>query len=232
MKRIIYQVLVLSVLLVIVGCASVSTYTEDEGSYNTDKEAREKFVFPDYEGLKTRVQIIRFGIPETIAKQYPELGDKRVGWGLCNRLVESFWETDMFEFVEEKENVVKKMADHWMLSESGIVSEDTAVEAGNLKAPEYLIYAEVYDFGVSHSEEIVGIKVQESNTTVIGIQIRMVNVETGEFVPASAEGRSKTIGIGTWATVDLDFDQTTVGKASQDAINTAIVKLMKRIMKK
>ena len=63
MKRIIYQVLVLSVLLVIAGCASVSTYTEDEGSYNADKEAGEKFVFPDYEGLKTRVQIIVHEIP-------------------------------------------------------------------------------------------------------------------------------------------------------------------------
>jgi curli biogenesis system outer membrane secretion channel CsgG len=220
------------IFLLLTGCATVTTHTEGDDRYQKEKAENAGFAFPTYSGPKIRIQIIRFGIPEEISAKYPELASKRVGWGLCNRLAESFWSTNMFEFVEEKDEVVQKLADQWKLSESGIVSEDTAVEAGSLRAPQYLVYAEVYDFGVSHSEEVTGLQVKERNTTVIGIQLRMVDVKTGEYIPASAEGQCGTIGVGAWASVNLEFDQTTVGKASQDAIDTAVVKLMKRFLNK
>ena len=38
--------------------------------------------------------------------KYPELADKRVGWGLSNRIVEGFYDTRRFEFVEEKEAIL------------------------------------------------------------------------------------------------------------------------------
>ena len=207
------------------GCATVST---QRSAYDRPRKAGD-FSFPAYNGPKKRIQVVRFGVPAEIAKKYPELADKRVGWGLCNRIVEGFWETSMFEYIEEKEGILDKMVEQWEISGAGIVTEETVVEPGNLRAPEYLVYAEVFDFGVSHSETLVGVAVKEVNTTVIGVQIRMVDVETGEFIPASATGTCNTAGLGVWASIDLEFDQTTVGIASQDAVYQAIIKLIDRI---
>ena len=220
-----------SSIFLMVNCAKVYTEGPDKEQEPASISTQSEFSFPPYNGPKTRIQVIRFGIPADIAMKYPELADKRVGWGLCNRIVEGFWETNRFEYVEEKKEIIKNLVEQWALSQTGIVTEETAIEPGSLKAPEYLVYAEVYDFGVSHSEEIMGLRVEEVNTTIIGIQIRMVNAATGEYIPASAIGEAKTKGIGIWATVDLDFDQTTVGIASQNAVNKAIIKLIKRIQK-
>ena len=224
--KILFGLILIPLILVLINCATV--YTEKPAI----KESRitpGEYTFPPYNGPKQRIQVIKFGIPADIAQKYPELAEKRVGWGLCNRIVEGFWETNRFEYIEEKEAIIKKMVEQWVLSQTGIVAEETAIKPGSLKAPEYLIYAEVFDFGVSHSEEIIGLRVEEKNTTVIGIQIRMVDVATGEFIPASATGESITRGVGTWASVDLDFDQTTVGMASQEAVNKAINILINRL---
>ena len=213
------------------GCASVQTERPASTINQSQTVPSTGFSFPPYSGPKTRIQVVRFEIPADVTTKYPELGDKRVGWGLCNRIVEGFYQTNRFEFIEEKEEILKRMVDQWKLSQSGIVTEETAVEPGNLKAPQYLVYAEVFDFGVSHSEEVAGLRVEELNTTVIGVQIRMVNVASGEFVPASATGEARTKGVGIWASINLDFDQTTVGMASQDAVNKAIIALINRLSK-
>jgi curli biogenesis system outer membrane secretion channel CsgG len=211
------------------GCASVQTERSASDLDQSKVTTATGFSFPTYSGPKTRIQVVRFEIPADLTTKYPELADKRVGWGLCNRIVEGFYQTNRFEFIEEKAEILNRMMDQWKLSQSGIVTEETAVEPGSLKAPQYLVYAEVFDFGVSHSEEVAGLRVEEVNTTVIGIQIRMVNVATGEFIPASATGEARTKGVGVWASVNLDFDQTTVGIASQDAVNKTIVTLINRI---
>jgi len=224
--------LTLSFLIaVFAGCASVSTERPASVIDQSQTATSTGFSFPPYSGPKTRIQVVRFEIPADVTTKYPELADKRVGWGLCNRIVEGFYQTNRFEFIEEKEEILNRMMDQWKLSQSGIVTEETAVEPGSLKAPQYLVYAEVFDFGISHSEEVAGLRVEEVNTTVIGVQIRMVNVATGEFVPASATGEARTKGVGVWASVNLDFDQTTVGMASQDAVNKAIIALINRLSK-
>ncbi|MCE5249304.1 CsgG/HfaB family protein [bacterium] len=221
-------VTLLIAVVLISGCASVST--EKGPETQARKTLKQKgFTFPPYSGPKKRIQVVRFGIPADVASKYPELADKRVGWGLCNRIVDGLWQTNRFEFIEEKEEILQKMLDQWQLSSAGIVTEETAIEQGSLKAPQYLVYAEVFDFGVSHSEQIVGVAAKQMDTTVIGVQIRMVDVATGQYIPASATGEAKTSGVGIWASVNLEFDQTTVGLASQDAVNEAIISLINRL---
>ena len=223
-------VTLLVAVALVYGCASVST--EKSAETQARKTLKQKgFTFHPYSGVKKRIQVVRFGIPADIANKYPELADKRVGWGLCNRIVDGLWQTNMFEFLEEKEEMLNKMLAQWRLSSTGLVTEETVIEPGSLKAPEYLVYAEVFDFGVSHSEQIVGITAKQVDTTVIGVQIRMVDVATGQYIPASATGESKTTGVGIWASVNLGFDQTTVGMASQDAVNEAIITLISRLKK-
>lgn len=224
-----WLVAILILFWLIPGCATVST--KKPSSYREPASVAKKgFSFPPYSGPKTRIQVVRFGIPKEVLDRYQELADKRVGWGLCNRIVEGFWATNRFEYLEEKEEIFNRMVRQWQLSEAGgIVAEETAVGLGALKAPQYLVYAEVYDFGVSRSETVVGMGVKETNTTIVGVQIRMVDIATGSYIPASAIGEAKTTGMAIWADVDMDFDQTTVGLASQDAVEKAIRILLDRM---
>lgn len=210
-------------------CATVSTTSDVPSAVVVDKELVR---FPKYEGPRSRVQVIRFGIPEEIAQKYSELGDKRVGWGLCHRIVDAFYETGRFEYLEDKEAILKRMVDQWKLSTSGIYAEETVVPVGHLKAPQYLIYAEVFDFGVGRKEQIVGLDKVATYTTRIGVQIRMLDVETGEYIPGSGMGESATVDArGIWSMTREDFDQTTVGEASRRAVNAAVLQLLQRLPK-
>jgi curli biogenesis system outer membrane secretion channel CsgG len=212
-------------------CASVSTKTTTARSSSVEAAAgvEAPASAAAYQGPKTRVQVIRFGIPKDVAEKYPELADKRVGWGLCNRIVDALYNTGRFEYIEEKEAMIEKLVEEWKLSQAGIYTSETAIETGQLKAPEYLIYAEVFDFAVGKSESVVGMKKKDTAVTRIGVQIRLVDVKTGSYIPASGNGEaSSTQGGAIWAQNRAEFDQTTVGIASQQAVNAAVKQLLER----
>jgi curli biogenesis system outer membrane secretion channel CsgG len=209
-------------------CASVSTQTAARQGRSAGASPTALASAPPA-GPKTRVQVIRFGIPKDVADKYPELADKRVGWGLCNRLVEALYNTGRFEYIEEKETMLEKLIEEWKLSQAGIYTSETAIETGQLKAPEYLIYAEVFDFAVGKSEKVAGMKKDEKNITTIGVQIRLVEVKTGSFIPASGMGEAASAQSGAiWAQNRAEFDQTTVGIASQSAVDAAVQQLLQR----
>lgn len=212
-------------IISISSCATVRT----EKRIKSKHENKISQPFPEYQGTKKRVQIIRFGVPKYIADMHPELADKRVGWGLYNRLINAFYETNRFEFVEEKETIIKKMVDQWALSQTGLVAEEQEIKSDGLSAPEYLIYAEVFDFAVSHEETIVGVAMEKKNATIIGIQLRVVDVKTGEYVPASGSGEAETISGSVWINPGMSFDQSTVGIATEKAVNSALRSLIKRM---
>jgi len=211
-------------------CASVSTKTSTQtNSSGATASAQTQATTARYEGPKTRVQVIRFGIPKDVVDKYPELADKRVGWGLCNRIVDALYTTGRFEYIEEKEAMLEKMVEQWKLSQAGIYTSETAIETGNLKAPEYLIYAEVFDFAVGKAEKAVGMKKEDKLITRIGVQIRMVNVKSGTYIPASGNGDATSTQSGSiWAQNRSEFDQSTVGVASQNAVNAAVQQLLQR----
>lgn len=218
-------VLAVSAMLALgMGCATVTTTTPDTEPKN------EVTVNGSYTGEKRRVQIVRFGLPDSVAQLYPELREKRVGWGMCNRLVDALYETNRFTLVEEKHAVLQKIMETWALGQSGAVSEETAPEVGGLTAPQFLVYAEVYDFAVGTSESVMGVVSKGTETTRIGVQVRLVDVQTSEYTPASGIGEAAVVkGRVLWAPSTEQFDQSTVGKASGLAVNTAVNKLVKRL---
>lgn len=212
-------------------CASVSTKTATTPGNSTEAAGVIKTPASgaSYDGPRTRVQVIRFGVPKEVVDKYPELADKRVGWGLCNRIVDALYTTGRFEYIEEKEAMLEKMIEQWKLSQAGIYTSETAIEAGQLKAPEYLIYAEVFDFAVGKAEQVKGMKKEDKLVTHIGIQIRMVEVKSGSYIPASGNGEATSAQSGTiWAQNRNEFDQTTVGIASQQAVDSAVKQLLER----
>jgi curli biogenesis system outer membrane secretion channel CsgG len=226
-KNCIYLGTALLIMVMIViecGCARVNTSASALPQNSAVK------LDDGYTGPKKRVQVMSFDLPDTLVKRYPELGQKRIGFGLANRLVDAFYETNRFQFVEEKDAVLNKIMKNWAMSQTGAVAEASAVKTDGLLAPQFLVYAEVFDFSVGNTQEVNGLAAKERKVTRIGIQIRLVDVATSEYVPASGVGEEVERKNSTiWAASDAGFDQSTMGRASQAAINTAVLTLIKRM---
>lgn len=208
-------------------CASVSTEGVEIRGKAADNVVPGESVTP-MKGPRHRVQVIRLGVGKDIAERHPELIDRRVGYGLSNRLLEALYETGRFDFVEEKDSVLKKMADQWRLSEAGIVSEQTRTAPGSLTGAEFIVYAEVFDFSVSKAENLAVGMTNLKNSTLIGVQIRLVHAETGEYVAASGSGDATTTASSVWVSPTVEFDQSTVGIATRRAVNQAVDQLLRR----
>lgn len=218
-----------AVLVLVTGCASVSTEGVDIRGSAADEVVPGATVQP-HTGPRHRVQVIRIGIGRDIAEQHPELADRRVGYGLSNRILEALYETGRFDFVEEKEAVLKQMSDQWRLSEAGIISEDTRTDPGSLTGAEFIVYAEVYDFSATRAERLTAGASTQRNSTLVGVQIRMVDASTGEYVVATGAGDATTTASALWMTPTVEFDQSTVGIATRRAVNLAVNQLLDRAL--
>ena len=183
-----------------------------------------------YDGEPEGIQLIQISIPQNIINQYPELRDKRVGFGVTNRIIEVLEEAGRFYFVEEKDEVINKMVKEWERSVSGLLEEELNV--GKFATTKWFAYAEIYDFAVSNQEEIVRRKAKLKNTTMVGIQVRLVNVETGRYITGSGLGTSAKEGEGVLKNLDMSFDQSTVSFATTGAVITAVANVLRRLEKR
>lgn len=217
------------VFLLITGCSS-SVLVED---FQAGYEEQKSIYDVEYNtGERTPIQLANLSVTKEIIQQYPELGDKRVGLGLTNRILENFEETGFFRYTEEKDEILNQMIDKWELSDAGLATEDTGLKTGTLVLPKYFVYAELYEFSVSTEEVVDKFNTMTQNTTRVGFQIRLVSVENGEFVIASGLGESTQTGLGFFANPEMNFDQSTVGMSTQKALETATVNLIRRAQRR
>ena len=183
-----------------------------------------------YDGEPEGIQLIQISIPQNIINQYPELRDKRVGFGVTNRIIEVLEEAGRFYFVEEKDEVINKIVQEWERSVDGLLEEELNV--GKFATTKWFAYAEIYDFAVSNQEEIKRRKALIKNTTMVGIQVRLVNVETGRYITGSGLGTSAKEGEGILKNLDMSFDQSTVSFATTGAVITAVANVLRRLEKR
>src|SRR5687767_14590453 len=98
------------IALLALGCAA------SEGPHGTALTASseaEGVRFPPYRGPKHKIQVVQINIPADDIKHYPELGEKRVGFGLSNILVETLFDTGRFSFLEDKEQILRRLVELW-----------------------------------------------------------------------------------------------------------------------
>ena len=183
-----------------------------------------------FDGEPEGIQLIQIKVSENILNAYPELRDKRVGFGMTNRIIEVLEEAGRFYFVEEKDEVINKMVKEWERSVSGLLEEELNV--GKFATTKWFAYAEIYDFAVSNQEEIKRRKAKITNTTMVGIQVRLVNVETGKYITGSGLGTSAKEGEGVLKNLDMSFDQSTVSFATTGAVITAVANVLRRLEKR
>ena len=131
----------LLVSLFLSSCASVET----PGAQSKIEATKDPVIYPKYRGDRQRPQVLKYGISDDIAKKYPDLADKRIGWGLYNRLLDELYATGRFDFVEEKSDIQSRILNNWAISESGAGIEESPEDRG-LQTPDFLIYAEVFEF--------------------------------------------------------------------------------------
>tara|TARA_R110002012_G_scaffold88576_1_gene218018 strand:+ start:1822 stop:2514 length:693 start_codon:yes stop_codon:yes gene_type:complete len=184
-----------------------------------------------YDGEPEGVQLIQISIPQNIINQYPELQDKRVGFGVTQRIIEVLEEAGRFYFVEEKQEVVNRMVKEWERSVNGLLDKELD-SVGQFAQTKYFVYAELYDFAVSKEEEIKRRKAKISNKTMVGIQVRLVNVENGRYITGSGLGTSTQEGEGFLKNLDMSFDQSTVSFATTGAVITAVANVLRRMEKR
>jgi len=198
--------------------------------YQADFEKAEPLnTIPPYTGEKQIVQLSKLNVNKELWDMFPELRDKRVGMGVSNRIIENFETTGRFKYAEEKEAIQNQMLDAWETELNGLSNGETKLKMEGIAVPKYVVYAEIYDFAVSYAETYDKGKLNKTNTTIIGIQIRMVNVDNGQYIVASGQGTSTQVGEGFFKNPQMGFDGSTVGVATQRALEVATVNLVKRM---
>ena len=190
----------------------------------------------DYDGPKVPIQLLSLGINDEVFAMYPELKDKRVGLGVTNIVVEYLEETNRFTFTEDKTEIKNRMVKQFQASQSGI-TENKLDGRGKIKLAEYFVYIEVYDFSVSE-DETINMKdgVKNKVVTRLGLQVKFVNAETGEYFTGSGLGEAKTVRELTLMNDDnfgeVKFNQSTIGTSTKKALEDASAKIITRMVRK
>jgi hypothetical protein len=210
------------------------TTTED---YQAEFEKRASiYSIPEYNGDPIPVALLNIGVTEDVLSMYPELRDYRVGLGLTNITVAFLDETFRFEFVETRDEIKDRMVNQYKASQKGFTANDVNI-MGKITLAKYFIYIEVYDFSISE-DETINLKDGVKNTLVtrLGMQVRAVDAETGLYMTGSGLGKATTTRELTFLNDDnleeVAFNQSSIGVSTRKALETAVAKIVKRMLRK
>lgn len=210
------------------------TTTED---YVAGFESRESiWSVPEYNGDPVTVALLNIGVSDEVLSQYPELGDYRVGLGLTNITVAFLDETFRFEFVETKDEIKNRMVTQFKASQKGFTANKIDIR-GKIMLANYFCYIEVYDFSITEDESISlkdGIK--SNLVTRLGLQVKIVDAETGLYMTGSGLGKATTTREMTLLNnenlEEIKFNQSSIGTSTKKALETAVAKVVKRMIRK
>lgn len=210
------------------------TTTED---YQAGFEGKESiYSIPEYNGKPIPVALLDIGVSKEIIEQYPELADYKVGLGLTNIVVAYLEETFRFEFVETKDAIKDRMVAQYKASQKGISTEKIELK-GNIVLAKYFCYIEVYDFSISE-DETINLKdgVKNKLVTRLGLQVKMVDAQSGTYMSGSGLGKSVTEReltlLNTENLNEVKFNQSSIGISTKKALESATAKVVKRMIQK
>ena len=194
------------------------------------------YSIPEYFGDPVPVALLNVGLTDDILLQYPELGDYRVGLGLTNITVAFLDETFRFEFVETKEEIKDRMVLQFKASQKGFTANEIEIR-GKITLARYFAYVEIYDFSISE-DETINLKDGVRNTLVtrLGLQVKMVDAQSGLYMTGSGLGLATTTREVTLLNDqnldEVQFNQSSIGISTRKALETAVAKIVKRMIRK
>ena len=207
--------LLLLSLMVLFGCAASVTTEQYVGEYEKQKSLDEVEI-TKVDGLK----IVEVKFNKDVEERYPELGEKRVAFGLTQELQNVVSYVGRFNLIEADRDMQLAMLN------------DLKANNAKIDKAKYWGYVTIYDFAQNLKEEIKGGKVETINETIVGIQVKMVNLENTQYVVGSGQGRASTIGRGFLMNPDMSWNQSALSSASNKAMETAVVNVIKAIDRK
>lgn len=221
---------------------ATTTFSQVIGKTSTEnyqaefEKSASVYDIPEYNGKPVPVALLSIGISDQVLAQYPELGDYRVGLGLANIVVAFMDETFRFEFVETKDEIKDRMVSQYKASKAGLSTETIELK-GNIVLAKYIGYVEVYDFSISE-DETLNLKDGVKNTvnTRLGLQLKLVDSQSGLYMTGSGLGMATTTREMTFLNdanlEEVAFNQSSIGTATKKALETAVAKVVKRMMQK
>ncbi len=207
--------LLLLSLMVLFGCAASVTTEQYVGEYEKQKSLDEVEI-TKVDGLK----IVEVKFNKDVEERYPELGEKRVAFGLTQELQNVVSYVGRFNLIEADRDMQLAMLN------------DLKANNAKIDKAKYWGYVTIYDFAQNLKEEIKGGKVETINETIVGIQVKMVNLENTQYVVGSGQGRASTVGKGFLMNPDMSWNQSSLSSASNKAMETAVVNVIKAIDRK
>ncbi|MDZ7337084.1 MAG: hypothetical protein ONB30_00945 [candidate division KSB1 bacterium] len=183
--------------------------------------------------LKRRVAV--FDFQDKTAHHYHWWTGQPVGEGMADMLVTALVKTGNYRVFERKE--MEALLKEQSLGMAGIVTPESAAQAGKMLGVELAIVGAVTEFGYSEGGvggrvKGIGVGVKSTKATV-AIDVRFINTTTGEILVAETvrkERSSKGLGLDT-PEISFDnrdkFDESLVGKATRDAID-ALVEMVEK----
>jgi hypothetical protein len=203
--------------------------------YKADFEKKQSLeVVSDYNGdIVIPIQILKIGINEELYEMYPELKDKRVGLGVSNIVLEYLESTNRFKFTEDREEIKQKMIAQHIASAKGI-SENKIEVKGNVILAKYFVYIEVYDFSIGEDEEVTTSGAEIKQKTILGLQVRFVDAQSGEIITGSGSGEAVTVKKANLldGLDDIKFNQSTIGVSTKKSLETASSRVVSKMIKK
>ena len=203
--------------------------------YQADFEKKQSLAMvSDYTGdVVIPIQILKIGINEELYEMYPELKDKRVGLGVSNIVLEYLESTNRFKFTEDREEIKQKMIAQHIASSKGI-SENKIVVKGNVILAKYFVYIEVYDFSIGEDEEVSTSGAEIRQKTILGLQVRFVDAQSGEIITGSGSGEAVTVKKASLldGLDDIKFNQSTIGISTKKSLETASSRVVSKMIKK
>jgi curli biogenesis system outer membrane secretion channel CsgG len=215
-------------------CAQkVGTVKTEE--YKADFEKKQSLdVVSDYNGdIVIPISVLKIGINSELYEMYPDLKDARVGLGVANIVLEYLESTDRFTFTEDKEEIKQKMIAQHKASAKGISSNEIVVK-GNVILAKYFVYIEVYDFSIGEDEEVGTGGIEIKQKTILGLQVRFVDAQTGEIITGSGSGEAVTVKKSNLldGLDDIKFNQSTIGISTKKSLETASSRVVSKMIKK
>ena len=207
------------------GCGSMKTTTEQDVIEKADISTVSEYT----DSVKYAIQVLSLDLSK-MYEMYPSLQEKNVGLGLAESILDYLDETNRFEFTEEKGEIKQRMVTQFKASKKGVFEEPIDGK-GKIKAARYFVYATIADFAVDEDETIEKGKAKVVVTTFIRLQVRFVDATTGQVYIGSGEGEAVKVGESFLKSLDnMSFSQSTVGKASRKALETATTKVVTRLI--
>jgi curli biogenesis system outer membrane secretion channel CsgG len=169
---------------------------------------------------------LRVGIVDFVNKS--SYGAGRLGTSASDILTTELFKTGAFILVERDR--LKQVLGEQALGQAGMVSTETAAQAGKVLGLNALVTGSISQFGVSTAGADYGVYKQKVQTAKCAVDVRVVDASTGQLLFAdSGKGEferkaQEVLGLGTRA----GYDET----LGQEALRSAITKFMDNLVQK